>query len=315
MIKTKLTQMLGLRYPILQGGMAWVATPELVAAVSESGAFGILGTGHLNSEDSLKAIREVKKLTSRPFGVNVMLQSIYAQDIVRVILEEKPTMVTTGAGNPSSFVPALKDKGILVFPVISSVALAIRLQRTGVDGVIAEGRESGGHVGKTATLPFIPQVVDAVSLPVVAAGGIADGRGFVAALSLGAAGIQMGTRFICTKESKVHQSYKEAIIKAGDLSTIVTGESIAHPVRVIRNKLANKFMELEKKNASIEELEEIGVGSLRRAVLDGDIEGGSVMSGEIAGLIKDIPYVSELLLRLEEEALSIISSLKDQVEV
>lgn len=313
MIKTLISQLLGLRYPIFQGGMAWVATPKLVAAVSEAGALGILGTGHLSGDECYENILEIKKLTTRPFGVNLMLQSNHLPDILKVVLELKPKLITTGAGNPTTMIPSLKEKGILVFPVVSSVALGQRLKRAGADGLIAEGRESGGHVGKTSTLPLIPQVVDKVGGPVIAAGGIADGRGLAAALALGAVGIQMGTRFICTKECMVSDSYKEAILKAGDLSTVVTGESIAHPVRIIRNKLANKFIELENKKASLDELKTLGSGALKRAA-EGDIETGSIMAGEIAGLITDIPTCSDLLKRIEEEALIAISSLKSMSE-
>ena len=314
MIKTRLTEMLGLKYPIFQGGMAWVATPALVAAVSEAGALGILGTGHLNGTETLKAIRETRERTSKPFGVNIMLQSPRVSEIIRVCLEEKVPLVTFGAGNPAIYIPAFQEMGIMVFPVVNNVALALRLKRTGVDGIIAEGREAGGHVGKNATLPLIPQIVDATNLPVVAAGGFADGRGLLAALSLGAVGVQMGTRFICTQEAEVHPNYQGAIIKAGDLGTIVTGEAIGHPVRVIRNQLANKILELEKKGASLEEFEAIGVGALKKAVYNGDIIEGSLMAGEISGLIKDIPSVPQVLSRIEEEFLAVFNSLRVQVE-
>ncbi|MBT9164460.1 MAG: Nitronate monooxygenase [candidate division WS2 bacterium] len=314
MIKTRLTEMLNLKYPIFQGGMAWVATPTLVAAVSEAGALGILGTGHLNGEETLKAIRETREKTTKPFGVNIMLQSPRVSEIIKVCLEEKVHLVTFGAGNPAIYIPAFQEKRIMVFPVVNSVSLAIRLKRTGVEGIIAEGREAGGHVGKNATLPLIPQIVDATNLPVVAAGGFADGRGLLAALSLGAVGVQMGTRFICTQEAEVHLNYKEAIIKAGDLSTMVTGETFGHPVRVIRNQLANKVLELEKKGASLEEFETIGVGALKKAVNNGDMINGSLMAGEISGLINDIPSVAQVLCRIEEEFLIGFNLLKIQLE-
>lgn len=314
MIKTRLTEMLGLKYPIFQGGMAWVATPTLVATVSEAGALGILGTGHLDGTETLKAIRETRERTSKLFGVNIMLRSPRVSEIIRVCLEEKVHLVTFGAGNPAIYIPAFKEMGIMVFPVVNNAALAVRLKRTGVDGIIVEGREAGGHVGKNATLPLIPQIVDATNLPVVAAGGFADGRGLLAALSLGAVGVQMGTRFICTLEAEVHPNYKEAIIKAGDLGTIVTGETIGHPVRVLRNQLANKILELEKKGASLEEFEAIGVGALKKAVHNGDTTEGSLMAGEISGLIKDIPSVSQVLSRIEEEFLAVFDSLRFQLE-
>lgn len=302
MFKTKICELLNIEYPILQGGMAWVATAELASAVSEAGGLGIIGAGNMPKEILRAEIRKARSLTDKPFGVNIMLLSDYVKEQMEVVLEEGPAVITTGAGNPGPYIPALKEKEIKVIPVVASVALATRLERIGVDALIAEGNESGGHVGDLSTMVLVPQVVDAVSLPVIAAGGIADGRGFLAAIALGAEGVQMGTRFVCSEECTVHPAYKQAIIKARDRDTVVTGHPTGHPVRCLRNKLTRRFEELEAHCAPIDELEELGKGKLRAAAVEGDVEYGSLMAGEISGLIKDIKPVRRIIEDIIQEA-------------
>jgi enoyl-[acyl-carrier protein] reductase II len=309
MFRTRVCELLGIEYPILQGGMAWVATAELAAAVSEAGGLGIIGAGGMPGEILREEIRKARSLTDKPFGVNIMLMSEFVEEQMKVVLEEKPAVITTGAGNPGVYISDLKSAGIKVIPVVASVALAIRLERIGVDALIAEGSESGGHIGEVSTFALVPQVVDAVSLPVIAAGGIADGRGFLAAFALGAEGVQMGTRFVCSTECTVHPAYKEAIIKAKDRDTVVTGRPTGHPVRCIRNKLTRKFEELEARCAPPEELEELGKGRLRAAAVDGDVEYGSVMAGEISGLIKDIKPVKQIIQDIIKEAEELLANL------
>jgi len=309
MFKTRVCELLGIEYPILQGGMAWVATAELAAAVSEAGGLGIIGAGGMPGEILREEIRKARSLTDKPFGVNIMLMSEFVEEQMKVVLEERPAVITTGAGNPGVYIPHLKSAGIKVIPVVASVSLAIRLERIGVDALIAEGSESGGHIGEISTFALVPQVVDAVSLPVIAAGGIADGRGFLAAFALGAEGVQMGTRFVCSTECTVHPAYKEAIIKAKDRDTVVTGRPTGHPVRCIRNKLTRKFEELEARCAPPEELEELGRGRLRAAAVDGDVEYGSVMAGEISGLIKDIKPVKQIIQDIIKEAEELLANL------
>ena len=309
MFRTRVCELLGIEYPILQGGMAWVATAELAAAVSEAGGLGIIGAGGMPGEILREEIRKARSLTDKPFGVNIMLMSEFVEEQMKVVLEEKPAVITTGAGNPGVYISDLKSAGIKVIPVVASVALAIRLERIGVDALIAEGSESGGHIGEVSTFALVPQVVDAVSLPVIAAGGIADGRGFLAAFALGAEGVQMGTRFVCSTECTVHPAYKEAIIKAKDRDTVVTGRPTGHPVRCIRNKLTRKFEELEARCAPPEELEELGKGRLRAAAVDGDVEYGSVMAGEISGLIKDIKPVKQIIQDIIKEAEGLLANL------
>jgi len=284
-IRTKLCSMLGIEYPIIQGGMAWVATSELAAAVSEAGGLGLIGAGNAPPEVVRQEIHKARAMTRKPFGVNVYFMSPYTEQVIEMLIEEKVPVVTTGAGNPGKYIPKFKEIGTKVLAVVASVNLAKRLERAGVDGLVAEGMECGGHIGEIATLPLVPQIVDAVDIPVVAAGGIFDGRGFVAALALGAVGVQMGTRFVCAKECKVHPNYKKAIIAAKDRSTVVTGRPTGHPVRVIENRLARQFLEAEARGASKEELEALGTGRLRAAVVDGDIEYGSVMAGQIAAMV------------------------------
>lgn len=285
-IKTVLCDLLNVEYPIIQGGMAWVATGELAAAVSEAGGLGVIGVGNAPREVVRKEIEKTRALTRKPFGVNVYLMSPLAEEIIDLVIEENVPIVVTGAGNPGKYISRLKDQGIRTLSVVASVNLARRLERTGVDALIAEGMECGGHIGDIATMPLVPQIVDAVSIPVVAAGGIYDGRGLVAALALGASGVQMGTRFVCAKECTVHPNYKKAIIAARDRSTVVTGRSTGHPVRVLSNKLAKQFLEAEAKGLSPKEIEAIGAGALRRAVVDGDVEYGSLMAGQVSAMVR-----------------------------
>lgn len=309
MIRTPLCALLGIEHPILQGGMAWVSTPDLVVAVSEAGALGVLGAGNAPPDLVLSQVRQVKERTKRPFGVNVPMFSPFVQDVVDICVREKVPVMTTGAGNPSPYIPVLKRAGAIVVPVVASVALAKRLERAGADAIIAEGSESGGHIGDVATLPLVPQVVDAVRVPVIAAGGIADGRGLVAALALGAMGIQMGTRFICTTECSVHPNYKEMIVKAGDRATITTGHSLGHPVRALRNPMTRKFEEMEKQSLTEEQLIEFGTGKLKRAAVDGDVVEGSFMAGQSCGLVDDILPCAELIQRIISQAEEVLHRL------
>ncbi|HOQ97876.1 MAG TPA: enoyl-[acyl-carrier-protein] reductase FabK [Anaerolineae bacterium] len=302
MIRTPLCDLLGIEHPIVQGGMAWVGTAALTAAVSEAGAIGILGGGNAPPDWVRAQVREVKQRTSRPFGVNIPLFSPFVDDVVSICIEERVRVVATGAGNPAPIIPRLKEAGILVMPVIASVALAKRLERAGADLLVAEGMESGGHIGEVTTLPLVPQVVDAVRIPVVAAGGFADGRGLAAALALGAVGIQMGTRFICTDECEVHPNYKEKIVRAGDRATMTTGHSLGHPVRTLRNPLARDFEELERRGVTEQEIIEFGTGRLRLAAVEGDMVHGSVMAGQVAGLVDDIVPCKALVARIVRQA-------------
>ncbi|HMM70548.1 MAG TPA: enoyl-[acyl-carrier-protein] reductase FabK, partial [Gudongella oleilytica] len=287
-----------------QGGMAWVATHELAAAVSEAGGLGIIAAGNAPGDFVRNEIRALKKKTDKPFGVNIMLLSPFVEDVVDIVCQEGVPVVTTGAGNPGKYLDRFREKGIKVIPVVPSVALAKRLEKQGVDALIVEGTEAGGHIGELTTMALVPQVCDAVDLPVIAAGGIADGRGFIAALALGAEGVQVGTRFVCSTEAKVHSSYKDALINAKDRDAIVTGRTTGHPVRVIKNQFTREFLEMEKNGASVEELEAAGAGKLRLAVVDGDIDNGSVMSGQIAGMIKDIKSCRDIIEGMVQEAMT-----------
>lgn len=309
MLKSELCQLLNIKYPILQGGMAWVATAELAAAVSNAGGLGLIGAGHMPPDPLRAEIRKAKALTSKPFGVNIMLMSPFVREVMQVVVEERVPVITTGAGNPAEYIPALKEIGSKVIPVVASVALARRLERTGVDAIIAEGMESGGHVGEITTMALVPQVVDAVSIPVIAAGGIGDSRGLVAAFALGAKGVQIGTRFVAAEECVAHQKYKEAVLKAKDRSTVVTGISTGHPVRIIDNKLAREYAELERKGAPPEELDRLGAGKLKAAARDGDMEYGSVMIGQVAGLIDSIKPVNEIMQEIVNGVPKIIAEL------
>ena len=286
-MQTEITRLLGIKYPIIQGGMAWVAEHHLAAAVSEAGGLGLIGAASAPAEWVREQIRAARKLTDKPFGVNIMLMSPYAADVAKVIVEEGVQVVTTGAGSPGKYMEMWKEAGVKVIPVVASVALAKRMERAGADAIVAEGCESGGHVGESTTMTLVPQVVDAVDIPVIAAGGIGDGRGIAAAFMLGARGIQMGTIFAASKESVIHENYKNSILKAKDIDSRVTGRSTGHPIRVLRNDMARKYLEMEKEGAPFEELEKMTLGSLRRAVQDGDAKNGSLMAGQIAGMIKE----------------------------
>ncbi len=304
---TEINEILGTEYPIIQGGMAWVAEYHLAAAVSEAGGFGLIGAANAPADWVREQIRKTKEVTDRPFGVNVMLMSPYADEVARVIAEEGVRAVTTGAGNPEKYMELWKERNIKVIPVVASVALAKRMQRCGADAVVAEGCESGGHIGESTTMTLVPQVADAVDIPVIAAGGIGDGRGIAAALMLGAKGVQMGTRFVVTKECQVHPAYKERIIRAKDIDTRVTGRSTGHPIRALRNDMTKVYLQKEQEGASVEELELLASGALRRAVQEGDIHNGSLMSGQIAGLIKEevsCKQLIDMLVRQTKEAIN-----------
>ena len=300
MINSVFSNMLGIKYPIIQGAMAWIADSSLAAAVSNAGGLGII-TGNAPLEWVRDEIRKTKKLTDKPFGVNIMLLSETAEAVAKMACEEKVKVVTTGAGNPGKYIDMWKENDIKVIPVVASVALAKRMERSGVDAVIAEGCESGGHVGELTTMALVPQVVDAVNIPVIAAGGIGDGRGAAAAFMLGAQGIQLGTRFLVANECTVHENYKEKVLKAKDIDTQVTGRATGHPVRVLRNKLVRKFQLLEKNGASMDEYEKLGRGALSRAVREGDVDNGSVMAGQIAGLVCKEQSCDEIIKEIFKE--------------
>lgn len=301
-MKTRITELLGIKYPIIQGGMAWVAEYHLAAAVSNAGGLGIIGAASAPPEVVRQQIREAKKLTDQPFGVNVMLMNPNAAEVAQVVVEEGIPVVTTGAGNPGKLIPMWKEAGVKVIPVVASVAMARMMERAGADAVVAEGTESGGHIGELTTMTLVPQVVDAVHIPVIAAGGIADGRGFAAAFMLGAEAVQMGTRFVTAAESIVHPNYKERIVKAKDIDSEVTGRSTGHPIRVLRNQMSREYLKMEKEGATLEELEMLTLGSLRKAVMDGDVKGGSLMAGQIAGLVKQENTCSEIIEEIMEQA-------------
>ena len=294
----KLNEFLGTEFPFIQGGMANIATGEFAAACSNAGALGMIATGGWDGDRLRQEIRRAKELTDKPFGVNLMLMSPYADDIARIILEEGVKVVTTGAGNPGKYIPAWKEAGIKVMPVVAAAVLAKRLVRIGADAIIAEGTESGGHVGEMTTMALVPQVIDAVDVPVIAAGGIADGRQVAAAFALGACGIQVGTCLLASVECPIHDNYKQAILKAKDSDTTVTGRSIGGPVRVLKNRMAREYLALEKRGATLEELEHITLGGLRRAVFDGDMERGSVMSGQVAGMLHEIKPLRQIFEEL-----------------
>lgn len=300
----RLNELLGIEFPFIQGGMANIATGAFAAAVSNAGALGLVASGGMDAEALRAEIRAAKANTGKPFGVNLMLMSPYANDIAQIILEEGVKVVTTGAGNPGKYIPAWKEKGIKVMPVVAAAVLAKRLERYGVDAIIAEGTESGGHVGEMTTMALVPQVIDAVSVPVVAAGGIADGRQAAAAFALGACGIQVGTCLLASEECPIHPNYKQAVLKAKDSDTVVTGRSIGGPVRILKNKMAREYLALEKRGASLEELEKVTLGGLRRAVLEGDVEMGSVMSGQVAGMLHEIRPVAEIFRDLYESGIA-----------
>lgn len=300
-MKTEITDLLKIKYPIIQGGMAWVAEYHLAAAVSEAGGLGLIGSANAPAEWVREQIREVRRRTDKPFGVNIMLMSPSADEVAKIIVEEQVPVVTTGAGNPEKYMTMWKEAGTKVIPVVASVAMAKRMERCGADAVVAEGTEAGGHIGENTTMVLIPQIVDAVSIPVIAAGGIADGRGIAASLMLGAKAVQIGTHFVVTKESQVHDNYKKAILRAKDIDSKVTGRTTGHPVRALRNQMTKDYLKLENEGASPEELEMLTLGGLRKAVVDGDVVHGSVMAGQIAGLVKEELTCQELIQKLVKE--------------
>lgn len=306
-MKTRVTEILGIEYPIIQGGMAWVATYQLAAAVSNAGGLGLIGAGGAPASFVREQIQKAKGLTDKPFGVNIMLMNPEADEIAKVIVDEGVKVVTTGAGNPAKYMEMWKAAGVKVIPVVASVALAKLMERGGADAVVAEGTESGGHIGSTTTMALVPQVADAVSIPVIAAGGIADGRGFAAAFMLGAEGVQLGTRFVVAMESIVHEKYKAMLIKAKDIDSAVTGLSTGHPVRSIRNKMTKEYLKLEKEGADFMELEKMTLGSLRKAVVEGDVINGTVMAGQIAGLVKKEQPCKEIIDEIMSEGMELLN--------
>lgn len=301
-MKTRITELLGIEYPIIQGGMAWVAEHNLAAAVSEAGGLGLIGGANAPGEVVREEIRKAKALTDKPFGVNVMLLSPHAEDVARVVVEEGIKVITTGAGSPEKYMEMWSQAGIKVIPVVASVALAKRMARCGAAAVVAEGSESGGHIGDITTMALVPQVADAVEIPVIAAGGIADGRGFAAAMMLGAEAVQMGTRFVVSEESIVSDAYKEKILKARDIDSQVTGRSHGHPVRQLRNQMTRDYLKLEQEGAGFEELEYLTLGALRKAVMEGDVVHGTLMAGQIAGLVNKRQTCREMIEEIMKEA-------------
>ena len=301
-MKTKVTELLQIEYPIIQGGMAWVAEHHLAAAVSEAGGFGLIGAASAPPEIVREEIRKAKELTDKPFGINIMLLNPNADEVAKIVVEEGIQAVTTGAGNPEKYMPMWKEAGVKVIPVVASVAMAKRMERYGADAVVAEGMEAGGHIGNQTTMALIPQIVDAVNIPVIAAGGIGDGRGVAASFMLGAEGVQMGTRFVVADESIVHDNYKDRIVKAKDIDSVVTGQSTGHPVRCLRNQMTKEYIKKEQEGVPFEELERMTLGSLRKAVMDGDILNGTVMAGQIAGLVSKRQSCKEILQEIMTEA-------------
>ncbi|MGN0383273.1 MAG: enoyl-[acyl-carrier-protein] reductase FabK [Eubacterium sp.] len=307
MIKSEICEMLGIKYPVFQGGMAWISDGKLAAAVSEGGGLGIIASGNAPGDYVRKEINIAKSLTSKPIGVNIMLMSPYADEIAQIVMDEKVEVVTTGAGNPSKYIKEWKDAGIKVIPVIASVAMAKLMTRIGVSALIAEGGESGGHVGEITTMALVPQICDATTLPVIAAGGIADGRGMAASFMLGACGVQMGTRFLSAYECSIHPTYKEKILKANDLCTMVTGKRLGHPVRSLRTPFARNYSKAEYGGMPDEELESLATGALRLAVQEGDTEKGCFLSGQVAGMVKKEQPAAEIIKEIVEDAEQILS--------
>ncbi|MGC9250787.1 nitronate monooxygenase [Listeria ivanovii] len=305
-----ITNLLNIKYPIIQGAMAQIAKAPLVAAVSNAGGLGIIASGGMSADMLREEIQKTKSLTDKPFGVNLMLMMTNIAELTEVIIEEKIAIVTTGAGTPKTFMPVWKEAGIIVIPVVPSVMIAKRMEKMEADAVIAEGTEAGGHVGETTTMALLPQIVDAVTIPVIGAGGIADGRGIAAALSLGAQGVQIGTRFLATEECPVHPDFKAAVIKASDRDTMVTGRKAGAPVRSIKNKMIKEYIRLEEENADRDTLEELTLGSLRKAVQEGDTDNGSVMAGQIAGLITEIKPCKDVIEEMMAETKQVISNLQ-----
>jgi len=311
MLKTAICELFGIEHPIIQGGMAYVGTAELVSAVSNAGGLGIIGTANAEPDRVRQQIHLTREQTDKPFGVNIILISPFAEQAMEVALEEKVAVVTFGVGNPGIYISRFKEAGIKTMPVVSSVALAGRLERVGADAIVAEGMESGGEVGETTTMALVPQVVDSLKIPVVAAGGIADGRGLAAALALGAQGVQMGTRFICSEECIAHPKYKEEILKASDRTTALSAQKTGYPVRSLKNRLTRGFRDLEEAGASVEELAAFGQGKIRLGLIEGDVDEGSLLAGQIAGLIKEIKPVKVIIEEIVAEAETIIASLKN----
>lgn len=305
-MKTRITELLQIEYPIIQGGMAWVAEHNLAAAVSNAGGLGIIGAANAPAEWVRQEIHKAREITDRPIGVNVMLLSQYADEVAQVLVEENIPVITTGAGNPGKYMDMWKRNGSKVIPVVASVALARMMEKGGADAVIAEGTESGGHIGASTTMTLVPQVVDAVKIPVIAAGGIGDGRGMAAAFMLGAEAVQMGTRFVVAKESICHQNYKDRIIKAKDIDSAVTGRTHGHPVRQLRNQMTKEYLQKEKDGVPFEELELLTVGALRNAVVEGDVKNGTVMAGQIAGMIKKEQTCKEMIEELMSETTELL---------
>ncbi len=305
-MKTRITELLQIEYPIIQGGMAWVAEHNLAAAVSQAGGLGIIGAANAPAEWVREEIHKARAITDKPIGVNVMLLSPYADEVARVLVEEKIPVITTGAGNPGKYMEMWKSNGSKVIPVVASVALARMMEKGGADAVVAEGTESGGHIGAATTMTLVPQVVDAVNIPVIAAGGIGDGRGMAAALMLGAEAVQLGTRFVVAKESICHQNYKDRVIKAKDIDSAVTGRSHGHPIRQLRNQMTKEYLKKEQEGAPFEELELLTVGALRNAVVDGDVKNGTVMAGQIAGMIKKEQTCMEMIEEIMAEAKNLL---------
>ena len=301
-MKSRVAELLEIQYPIIQGGMAWVAEYNLASAVSNAGGLGIIGAASAPAEIVREQIIKCKAMTNRPFGVNIMLLNPNADEVAQIVVEEGVKVVTTGAGNPAKYMHMWKEAGVKVIPVVASVAMAKMMERAGADAVVAEGMESGGHIGQTTTMALVPQIADAVSIPVIAAGGIADGRGMAAAFMLGAEGVQMGTRFVAAKESIVHENYKQKIIRAKDIDSTITGASTGHPVRCLRNQMTREYQEMEKQGVDFMELEKLTLGSLRRAVIDGDTAGGTLMAGQIAGLVRSQDSCKEIINEIIEQA-------------
>jgi len=302
-MKTRITELLGCEYPIIKGGMAWVAEHKLASAVSNAGGVGLIAGGSAPIHYLRDQIRACKEATDKPFGVNIMLMSPNTEDLAQLVIDEKVAVVTTGAGNPGKFIPAWKDAGIKVIPVIPSVALAKRMEKAGADAVVAEGTESGGHIGEITTMCLVPQVVDAVSIPVIAAGGIADGRGVAASFMLGAEGVQLGTKFLASEECQINPTFKELVLKAKDTDSVVTGRYTGHPCRNIKTKFSKMLANGEKSGSlTPEEFEDITLGSLRKAVVDGNLDEGSFLCGAIAGMIKEVKPCKDIVAEIMEQA-------------
>lgn len=312
MSENRVCKLLGTEYPLIQGGMAWVANADLAAAVSNGGGLGLIAAGSMNGELLRTEIRRAKSMTDKPFGVNIMLMNPAVDELAQVVIEEQVQVVTTGAGSPGKYMEAWKQAGIKIVPVIPSVAYAKRMESMGADALVAEGTEAGGHIGELTTMVLIPQVVDAVKIPVIAAGGIADGRGVAAAFMLGAEGVQVGTRFLACTECTIHDQYKQMVLKARDIDTTVTGRSGGHPVRVLKNKLSRNLLELEKKGATFEEMESITIGSLRKAVQEGNLEEGSFMAGQSAGLVNTIEPAATIIRILFEQASDRLAAIRPE---